>query len=102
MRKLRSLKCFGVFGLLLLSFVLHTAAQEKPKDKSKDKSKTAAPAPAPIATSDPAKAFQSAISNLKFREIGPATMGGRIDDIEVVPADPRTIYFAAAAAGILN
>lgn len=29
-------------------------------------------------------------------------MGGRIDDIEVSPTDPRTIYAATAAAGILK
>jgi hypothetical protein len=39
---------------------------------------------------------------MKFREIGPATMGGRIDDIEVVPNDSRVIYVATAAGGILK
>ena len=29
-------------------------------------------------------------------------MGGRIDDIEVVPGDPKTIYVATAAGGILK
>jgi photosystem II stability/assembly factor-like uncharacterized protein len=46
--------------------------------------------------------FENALSNLKFREIGPATMGGRIDDIEAVPGDPRTVYVGTAAGGILK
>src|SRR6478672_8596225 len=94
----------GMCVVLCTSLVSFGAAQEKPKNtKSKDKTTTpaaaaAAPAPAP----DVDKSFQSAISSLKFREIGPATMGGRIDDIEVVPGDPRTIYVATAAGGILK
>jgi photosystem II stability/assembly factor-like uncharacterized protein len=95
---------FVLFSLALLLFTSFAPAQEKPKEKSKDK-KTAAPAtpaPAPAATPDLAKSYMSAVSGLKFREIGPATMGGRIDDIEVVPGDPRTIYVATAAGGILK
>src|SRR5258708_12739377 len=92
MRKLCSPNGICVFGLLLLSFVLSAVAQDKPKDKSKDKPKAAAPMPTPVPAPDPAKAFQSAITNLKFREIGPATMGGLIDDIAVLPAHPLTLY----------
>ena len=94
----------GMCVVLCTSLASFGAAQEKPKNtKSKDKTTTpaaaaAAPAPAP----DVDKSFQSAISSLKFREIGPATMGGRIDDIEVPPNDPRTIYVATAAGGILK
>ena len=46
--------------------------------------------------------FDNALANLRFREIGPAVMGGRIDDIEAVPGDPRTVYVATAAGGILK
>ncbi len=101
--------------VILLTLVLHIAAQEdrptpvptptptpvpartpKPKGKSNISVPTTAPSPAPANT------FLSAISGLKFREIGPATMGGRIDDIEVVPQDSRIIYAATAAGGILK
>src|ERR1700693_4328606 len=44
--------------------------------------------------------YETALKNLKFRSIGPATMGGRLDDIAVVEADPRIIYIGAAA-GVL-
>ncbi|HEY2015196.1 MAG TPA: hypothetical protein VGH38_16920 [Bryobacteraceae bacterium] len=42
------------------------------------------------------------LKNLKFRNIGPATMGGRIDDIAVVESDPRIIYVGSAAGGIFK
>jgi photosystem II stability/assembly factor-like uncharacterized protein len=38
--------------------------------------------------------------NLEFRNIGPAIMGGRIDDIAVVESDPRIIYIATASGGV--
>ncbi len=37
---------------------------------------------------------------LRFRSIGPAVTGGRIDDIEAVPAHPATVYVAAATGGL--
>ncbi|MBV9217161.1 MAG: hypothetical protein JO053_13410 [Acidobacteria bacterium] len=89
----------GVFAsLLILSiFVLPSFGQKK--------TPTPKPTPTPAATPTPAPAkntFANAISGLRFREIGPAVMGGRIDDIEAVPSDPRTVYVATAAGGILK
>lgn len=46
--------------------------------------------------------YESSIANLTFREIGPATMGGRINDIEVVSSDSRIIYAAVASGGIFK
>ena len=37
---------------------------------------------------------------LAFRNIGPATMGGRVDDVAVVESNPQTFYVATAAGGI--
>jgi len=37
---------------------------------------------------------------LKFRNIGPATPSGRIDDFAVLARDPRTFYIAAATGGV--
>lgn len=56
----------------------------------------------PTPTPKPDAAFESAISSLRFREIGPATMGGRVNDIEVAPNDARIIYAAMASGGILK
>jgi photosystem II stability/assembly factor-like uncharacterized protein len=63
------------------------------------------PTPTPLGTPVPATprmTFENALAGLRFREIGPAVMGGRIDDVEVAPNDPRTIYVATAAGGILK
>ena len=37
---------------------------------------------------------------LEFRNIGPALMGGRVDDVAVVESDPATYYVATASGGI--
>src|SRR5580700_3088360 len=47
-------------------------------------------------------AYDAALKNLKFRSIGPATMGGRLDDIAVVESDTRVIYVGAAAGGLFK
>jgi photosystem II stability/assembly factor-like uncharacterized protein len=38
--------------------------------------------------------------NLEFREIGPAVMGGRIDDFAVVESNPNTVYVGTASGGV--
>jgi photosystem II stability/assembly factor-like uncharacterized protein len=44
----------------------------------------------------------SILKSLKFRSIGPAVMGGRVDDFAVVESDPRTFYVGTAAGGVLK
>src|SRR5438067_3758337 len=39
---------------------------------------------------------------IKFREIGPAVMGGRIDDFAVVDSNPDIIYVGTASGGIFK
>ncbi|MFC1493475.1 WD40/YVTN/BNR-like repeat-containing protein, partial [candidate division KSB1 bacterium] len=46
-------------------------------------------------TADP-----SMIKDFKWREIGPANMGGRISDIEALENNPKIIYAAAATGGL--
>src|SRR5881398_2896273 len=38
--------------------------------------------------------------SLEFREIGPATMGGRIDDFAVVESNPNIVYVGTASGGV--
>jgi photosystem II stability/assembly factor-like uncharacterized protein len=57
---------------------------------------TSAQTPAPAAP----PTLESAIANLKFREIGPAAMGGRIDDLAVVESDPAIVYVGTASGGV--
>jgi photosystem II stability/assembly factor-like uncharacterized protein len=49
-----------------------------------------------------AQTHEAVLKNLKFRNIGPATMGGRVDDFAVVESDPRVIYVGSAAGGIFK
>jgi hypothetical protein len=41
-----------------------------------------------------------ALDRLQWRELGPAVMGGRIDDFAVVEKNPDVIYAATASGGI--
>ena len=43
---------------------------------------------------------QTPFDALRFRSIGPAGMGGRIHDIEGVPANPAVLYVATASGGL--
>ncbi|HXT14108.1 MAG TPA: hypothetical protein VN706_00670 [Gemmatimonadaceae bacterium] len=44
----------------------------------------------------------SALSSFHFRSIGPASMGGRLDDIEVSQSDPNVIYIGYAVGGVFK
>lgn len=48
----------------------------------------------------PDKVDESILKGLKWRCIGPANMGGRIDDFAVVENQPSIIYAATASAGV--
>ena len=54
----------------------------------------------PIAAAQPS--LEGAMKNLRFRGIGPATMGGRVDDVAVVESDPRIMYIGSAAGGLFK
>lgn len=53
------------------------------------------PPPPPINVSD-----DPVLRPFRFRSIGPASMGGRIDDFAVVENDPSTIYIGFATGGV--
>lgn len=68
-----------ILTLLIVVFSsLMTAAQDKNENKLDD----------------------TFLKNLQFRSIGPANMGGRIDDIAVVESNPSTFYVGAATGGV--
>ncbi len=52
----------------------------------------ALPAQSPYSASD--------LSGLRLRNIGPASMSGRVVDMDVVESDPYTMYVAAATGGL--
>ena len=49
-----------------------------------------------------AKYPDSLLQRLQWRNIGPATMGGRIDEFAVVESKPGTVYVASASGGIFK
>lgn len=59
---------------------------------------------APPSKAAPAAAALGAeqLAGLEFRAIGPALMGGRIDDFAVVESDPATFYVATASGGVFK
>src|SRR5207247_1817588 len=78
----------SVKAVLLAMFVsVAVIAAEKP----------AAPKAAPVATD-----YNEVLKGLKFREIGPAAMGGRIDDFAVVESNPDIIYVGTASGGLFK
>jgi len=53
-------------------------------------------------SSGPSEFNSELLKALKWRQIGPACFGGRIDDIEAVPDNPNIIFIAAASGGIFK
>ncbi|MGH9775623.1 MAG: VPS10 domain-containing protein [Candidatus Acidiferrales bacterium] len=85
--------------LLLVASPL--AAQKKgKKNLAPEVKQEAASAQSAAAPASAAPTLDTALENLKLREIGPAIMGGRIDDIAVNERDPNTAYFGAATGGV--
>ncbi len=90
MRKiLRSKRSFVVVFLTLCLVVSNLAAlgQNFPAQQP--------PAKPPINESD-----DSMLKKFVWRSIGPASMGGRIDDIDVVESNPYVIYLGFATGGV--
>jgi len=40
------------------------------------------------------------LNNIKFRNVGPSIMSGRVVDVDVNPADPTEFYVAYASGGL--
>jgi photosystem II stability/assembly factor-like uncharacterized protein len=83
---------------LWLVVVLLAAALAVPAFSGRHDSPGGAP-PAPMMT-DPD--LGGAIKNLEFRNIGPATMGGRIDDFAVDENNSDIIYVGTASGGVFK
>src|SRR3954451_9734831 len=56
--------------------------------------------PAPPAGDPVHKSEDTILKNFTWRSIGPANMGGRIDDIAVVETSPSTFYVGFATGGV--
>jgi len=84
----------ALFGMLSVTAGL-PAGQ---KENAKKKSKTSAAAAPTISVTEPA--LMEKFKTLEFREIGPAIMGGRIDDFAVVESNPNVVYVGVASGGV--
>ncbi len=73
-------------GLVLTIFGLHGLAQGQRQQP---------PSPPPINQSD-----DPMLRAFRFRSIGPANIGGRIDDIAVVESNPSIVYIGFATGGV--
>ncbi|HEY6392343.1 MAG TPA: hypothetical protein VIX89_13745 [Bryobacteraceae bacterium] len=62
---------------------------------------------AALAAPPPAEGGRNALDSalferLEFRSIGPASMGGRITDVEGIPGNPAMVYAATASGGLFK
>jgi Uncharacterized protein related to plant photosystem II stability/assembly factor len=64
--------------------------------------KPATPKPATPKAAAVTAGYNEIFKGLKFREIGPAVMGGRIDDFAVVESNPDVIYVGTASGGVFK
>ncbi len=77
-------RAFGLIGVLMVLVALNgnPVGAQRPA--------------APAAASAPADPF----AGLVFRNIGPATMGGRVDDLAVLESNPAVFYVGTATGGL--
>src|SRR5438094_4618043 len=78
---------------LVRASALSLAALLAPSPGPAAEKKAPAPTPPPLITTE-------GLKGLEFRNIGPAIMGGRIDDFAVVESRPSTFYVGAASGGL--
>src|SRR5258708_5179180 len=90
----RSVILFMIAGMAVWVLLDSALAREK-ADQSKEAKGVA------WATAAPPD-YGVILNTLRFREIGPAAMGGRIDDFAVVESDPNIIYVGAASGGVFK
>ena len=86
LRRLIRLSLPLVMVPLFITTVLPQGGQQQP------------PAPLPMIN----QANDPLLKTFRFRSIGPASMGGRIDDIAVSESDPNIIYVGYAAGGVFK
>src|SRR6185436_15119245 len=83
--KLLCLICiFAYFPLSTIAQVASTSAEERMKKVQQRKELEK----------------RSVLNDISFRNVGPVTMSGRVDDIEANPKDPTEFYVAYASGGL--
>lgn len=77
--RLFAISCFALFALASLSFLQNQFSAEAQSN---------------------GQLSDATFKTLQFRSIGPAIMGGRIDDFAVVESNPHTVFAATASGGL--
>ncbi len=83
---------FTILGALTLCLVASLVASPLALAQGPPQQQPQAP---PVNPSD-----DPLLKNFRWRAIGPASMGGRIDDLAVVESNPYTFYVGAATGGV--
>ncbi len=78
-----------IIAIMLVSLMMPLAACAQNNNSENDKE-----------AEDKGPLSSATFNGLKFRNIGPALMSGRIADIKIVPDDPATIYVAVGSGGV--
>jgi len=91
--------------VLALPFVFATVSTQGGQQAPAPPQPPSAPAQLPAAAPEQRPPMINAstdpmLTPFRFRSIGPASMGGRIDDIEVSLTEPSTIYIGYAVGGV--
>lgn len=93
--------CFTVLIAAMLSATFHASAQKKNKNSGSGQPPFT-PVDVRLKGFDQAKALQqnSLVSQVKFRNVGPTIMSGRVVDVDVNPDNSTEFYVAYASGGV--
>ncbi|PYT99379.1 MAG: hypothetical protein DMG34_20605 [Acidobacteria bacterium] len=83
-------------GMLSVAMGLPAGQKEKQKEKGKEKAAATVAKPPSANETAPMEKFKA----LEFRELGPAVMGGRVDDFAAVESTPSIVFVGVATGGI--
>ncbi len=93
---------FGRRFCFLVVFVVAGSLAAAPALAQGKRDKPAKAQPAAAAPAAEKPDYGAALKNLRWREIGPAIMGGRIDDFAVVESNPEIVYVGTASGGVFK
>ena len=100
----RSVYDFGLLIVIAIAVTLATVtvySQNAATPQTQTQTQTPAQAPSPSPTPTPINwSTDPTLKRFVFRNIGPASMGGRIDDFAVPEQNPYVIYVAFATNGV--
>src|SRR6267143_1502495 len=88
-----------LFALALSAALAPGVARGQSKSAKSNKAAKEQP-PAAAAPAAEKLDYGALLKDLQWRELGPAIMGGRIDDFAVVESNPSTVYVGTASGGV--